>query len=87
MLRCQTEQRLECGHWRPAPVETEHELVEVVGQVFRADAVVCAPKPRLEIRERPVLSGEKVRRVLLSQPDRHDAQYQTRPGPSNRRGA
>ena len=55
---------MECGHRCPAAVEAEHELVDVVGQMLRADTVVCAFQPGLEIGESPVDPGEESRRVL-----------------------
>ena len=51
MLGGQAEQGLERGHGRAASVEPEHELVDIVGQVFDADAVVGAEQPGLEVGE------------------------------------
>ena len=51
MLGGQAEQGLERGHGRAASVEPEHELVDIVGQVFGADAVVSAEQPGLEVGE------------------------------------
>ena len=42
MLGGQAEQGLERGHGRAASVEAEHELIDIVGQVFGADAVPVA---------------------------------------------
>lgn len=64
MLRYQPEQRLEGSHRGAAAVETEDELVDVVGQVFGADAVVGARKPGLEVGERLVDPREQLRGVL-----------------------
>ena len=43
------EQRIECGMPCSAPVEAEHELVEVVLEVGPAQSVVNAQAPALEI--------------------------------------
>ncbi len=49
VLGGEAEQRLECGHRRASAIEPEDELVDVVGQMFRADAVVRSPQPRLQV--------------------------------------
>ena len=58
MLRREAKQRLECCHWHAAAIEPKHELIDVVRQVLRADAVVRALEPGLEVREGPVDSAK-----------------------------
>src|SRR3954447_25092609 len=60
----QAEQGLERGHGRAASVETEHEFVDVVGQMFGADAVVGAEQPGFEVGEGPVDPGQLLGGVL-----------------------
>lgn len=50
----QAEQGLERGHGRAASIEAEHELVDIMGQVLGADAVMGTQQPGLEIGEGPV---------------------------------
>ncbi len=50
-IDAQTEQRSEAVERVEAPVEPEHELVEVRLQVLRAHAVMYAVEPRLQIAE------------------------------------
>jgi hypothetical protein len=66
VLRREAQQRLECGHWRAAAIEPKHELIDVVRQVLRVDAVVRAFEPGLEVREGPVDAREKLGRILGS---------------------
>ena len=64
MLGGQAEQGLERGHGRAASVEPEHELIDIVGQVFGADAVVGAAQPGLEVGEGAVDPRELLGGVL-----------------------
>ena len=43
------EQGIECSMSRPAPIEAEHELVEVVLEVRPAQSMVDAEAPALEV--------------------------------------
>ena len=69
MLTGKAEQRLERGHWRASSVESECELVEVVGQVFAPHAMMGAGEPCLEVGEDPVYSrqefGDEVAKTRL----------------------
>ena len=64
MLRGEAQQRLECSHWHAAAIEPKHEFIDVVRQVLRADAVVRALEPGLEVRESPVNTGKELGRIL-----------------------
>ncbi len=55
-----SEQRAEGVEWVKAPIEAERELVEVGLQVFRADAVMDAGDPGLQVRENEMDDGQKV---------------------------
>ncbi len=62
---------VESNH-RPEPaVESEHELVEIALQVFRADPVVRSQKPRIKVPEDDVNHGEVPVRLDMVTPDRH----------------
>src|SRR5260370_22473655 len=60
----QTEEGLECRHWRAAAIKSEGELVEVRLQVPGADAVMSAPEPSLEVPEDAVHSREDLGRAF-----------------------
>ncbi len=60
----QAEERLERGHGCAAAVEAEDELIDVVGQVFGADAVMGAEQPSLEVGEGAVDPRQLLGRVL-----------------------
>jgi hypothetical protein len=64
VLRREARQRLKCGHWHAAAIEPKHEFIDVVRQVLRADAVVRALEPGLEVREGPVDAREELGRIL-----------------------
>ena len=49
--RAYAENRGERRHWVEAPVEPKHILVEIGRQVLRADAMMGAEQPRLQVRE------------------------------------
>src|SRR3954454_24718915 len=64
MLGGQAEQGLERGHGRAASVEPEYELVDLVGEVFGADAVMGAEQPSLAVGEGAVDPRELLGSVL-----------------------
>ena len=63
-LRPEAQQRLKRSHRRASAVESKHELVDVVGQVLRADTVVGSIQPDLEVREGPVNARKQFGRIL-----------------------
>jgi hypothetical protein len=64
VLTGEAEQRLKRGHWRVSSVESECELVEVVGQVFPPHTTMGARQPCLQVGEDPVYSWQEFGRVL-----------------------
>ena len=66
MLRGEAQQRLECSHRRAAAIEPKHEFIDVVRQVLRADAVVRALEPGLEVREVRWTRGKSLDAFLAS---------------------
>jgi hypothetical protein len=66
VLRREAQQRLECGHWRAAAIEPKHELIDVVRQVLRADAVVRALEPSLELEKVRWTRGKSLDAFLAS---------------------
>jgi len=59
MLAGEPEESLKGRHRSSSAVEAEHVLVQVMLQVLLAHAVVCSHKPRLEVREHSVHTGEE----------------------------
>jgi hypothetical protein len=64
VLGGQAKQGLERGHGGAAAIEAEDELVDIVGQVLGADAVMGAQQPSLEVGEGPMNARQLLGGVL-----------------------